>query len=145
MQGLSFRQLYTEEVVVVAAPDSPAVGVDDFHALDAFRVLYPPRDSAIRPLVARLLIAKGVPLYRNRIESASSAFGRAVTLADPGAVWFISRGVVAADLAQGHLVALPLGMAATRGEVGVMTRAEEGTSPAARAFLRGLERSVEAG
>ncbi len=145
MQGLSFRQLYTEEVVVVAAPDSPAVGVDDFHALDAFRVLYPPRDSAIRPLVARLLIARGVPLFRNRIESASSAFGRAVTLADPGAVWFISRGVVAADLAQGHLVALPLGMAATRGEVGVMTRAEEGTSPAARAFLRGLERSVEAG
>lgn len=144
MQGLSFRQLYSEEVVVVTAPGSAAAEVRDFVALDAFRVLYPPRDSAIRPLVARLLIAKGVPLFHNRIETTSSAFGRAVTLADPEAVWFISRGVVAHDLAHGHLIALPLDMAATRGDVGVMSRVDEVPTAASRAFVRGLERSVAA-
>jgi LysR family transcriptional regulator, pca operon transcriptional activator len=114
MVGLSFRQLYTEDVVVVARPDSPAARVADFRDLEAFRVLYPPRDSAIRPLVARVLIAQGVPLFANRIESASAAFGRALVLADPDVVWFISRGVVAAELAAGTLVRLDLNMAGRR-------------------------------
>ncbi len=140
MDGLSFRQLYTEDVVVVTAPGSPAAGVRRFEDLDAFRVLYPPRDSAIRPLVARLLIAQGIPLFRNRIESASSAFGRAVTLADPNTVWFISRGVVAGDIREGRLVPLDIDTSATVGPVGMMTRAEEIPSAASRAFARVLSR-----
>ena len=145
MVGLVFQQLHTEEVVVVARPDSPAAGVDDFAGIDAFRVIYPPRDSAIRPLVARLLIAQGVPLFGNRIESASPAFGRAVTLADPRTVWFISRGVVAQDLAEGRLVALPLDTGPTSGAVGIMSRAEEVASAAARSFVRILRETCGSG
>lgn len=144
MTGLEFLQLYTERVVVVAHPDSPAVAVRQFAELDAFRILYPPQDSAIRSLVARLLISQGVPLFRDRIESASSAFGRAVTLADPNTVWVISYGVVAADLAEGRLVALDLDTSATAGAVGVMSRAEEVRSVAARAFISALVRAVPA-
>ena len=106
-------------------------------------MLYPPRDSAIRPLVARLLIAQGVPLFANRIETTSPSFGRAVTLADHGAGWFISRGVVAQDLADGRLVALPLDTRPTQGAVGVMTRAEEVAPPSVRAFVRVLSGLVE--
>ena len=143
MVGLSFQQLYAEEVVVVAAPDSPAADVRDFAALNAFRVLYPPKDSAIRPLVARLLISQGVPLFSNRIETASPAFGRAVTLADPGTVWVISRGVVAKDIAAGTLVPLRLDMDATRGSVGIMRRAEEVQSAATTAFSKDLSKMCE--
>lgn len=136
MVGLSFQQLYSEEVVIVAAPDSPASDIVDFAALDRFRVLYPPKDSAIRPLVARLLISQGVPLFRNRIETASPAFGRAVVLADHRTVWIISKGVVAGDIAAGRLVQLRIDMAATLGAVGIMSRAEEVPSVATRAFSK---------
>lgn len=136
MVGLSFQQLYSEEVVLVARPDSAALSVLDIAELDAFRLLYPPKDSAIRPLIARHLIARGVPLFRNRIETASPAFGRAVTLADPGTVWMISKGVVAQDIAKGRLTALNIDMESTRGAVGIMSRAEEVPSVAARAFTK---------
>ncbi|PYG32472.1 pca operon transcription factor PcaQ [Pelagimonas varians] len=138
MAGLVFQQLYTEEVVIVARPDSPALAVRDFEALDAFRVLYPPKDSAIRSLMARLLISKGIPLFQNRIESASPVFGRAVVVEDANTIWFISRGVVATDLAKGRLIRLDIDTTATAGAVGIMSRAEEVPSVAARAFERTL-------
>jgi LysR family pca operon transcriptional activator len=136
MVGLIFQQLYSEEVVVVASPASPAIGIVDMAELDGFRVLYPLKESAIRPLVARLLIAQGVPLFENRIETASPAFGRAVTVADPNTVWIISKGVVQEDLAQGRLVALKIDMAQTLGAVGIMSRSEEVPSVAARRFSK---------
>lgn len=136
MVGLSFQQLYSEEVVIVASRDSPAQRVRDFAALDAFRVLYPPKDSAIRPLVARLLISQGVPLFRNRIETASPAFGHAVTMTDPNTVWIISKGVVADDIANGFLAPLKIDMSATLGAVGIMSRAEEVPSVATRSFSK---------
>ncbi|MBB3996057.1 LysR family pca operon transcriptional activator [Sulfitobacter undariae] len=136
MVGLSFQQLYSEEVVVVASPESPAIKVVDFGELASFRVLYPPKDSAIRPLVARLLIAQGVPLFENRIETASPAFGRAVTVTDANTVWIISKGVVADDIAQGRLVSLNIDMARTLGAVGIMSRSEEVPSVAARTFSK---------
>ena len=136
MVGLSFQQLYSEQVVIVAAAGSPALGVTDFAAVDGFRVLYPPKDSAIRPLVARLLISQGVPLFHNRIETASPAFGRAVVLADHATVWVISKGVVAADIANGTLVPLEIDMSATLGAVGIMSRAEEVPPVATRSFSK---------
>lgn len=143
MQGLVFRQLYTEEVVVVAAPGSPAATVRNFEDLDAFRVLYPPSDSAIRPLVARMLIAQGVPLFRNRIETASAAVGRALTLADPETVWVISRGVVEGDIAESRLVQLDIDTGPTIGAVGVMSLADEVPTPATRAFAIALGRAAK--
>lgn len=136
MIGLSFQQLYSEHVVVVSNPDSPALTVRDPAELENFRVLYPPNDSAIRPLVARMLIAKGVPLFRNRIETASPVFGRAVTLADPGTVWIISQGVVAGDITKGRLKMLDIDMRSTEGAVGIMSRAEEIPSVATRTFAK---------
>ena len=134
MVGLSFQQRYSEEVVVVASPESGAADIVDFAELEGFRVLYPPKDSAIRPLIARLLISQGVPLFENRIETASPAFGRAVTMADPNTVWIISKGVVAQDIANWRLVRLQIDMAPTLGAVGIMSRAEEVPSVATRSF-----------
>lgn len=139
MIGLIFQQLYSEQVVIVARPDSPALAVRDPAELEAYRVLYPPKDAAIRPLVARMLISKGVPLFRNRIETASPVFGRAVTLADPNTVWIISQGVVADDIAKDRLKMIALDTGATEGAVGIMSRAEEIPSVAARTFTTVLQ------
>lgn len=136
MVGLSFQQLYTESVVIVANLQSPALQLQDPADLAAFRVLYPPKDSAIRPLIARLLIAQGVPLFNNRIETASPAFGRAVTLADPKTVWIISKGVVADDIEAGNLMMLDIELASTEGAVGLMSRADEVPPVAARRFSK---------
>ncbi len=136
MDGLSFRQLHAEEVVVVCRADSPAAGIRDFEDLEPFRILYPPKSSAIRPLIARMLISQSVPLFPDRIETASSSFGRAMVLSDPGMVWFISRGVIEDDLRTGRMVALDLEMSATVGAVGIMSRTEEVPSTLARAFAR---------
>ena len=136
MVGLSFQQLYSETVVVVASPQSRALSIRDAADLARFRVLYPPKESAIRPLVARHLIAQGVPLFSNRIETASPAFGRAVTLADPDTVWIISKGVVADDIESGVLRVLDLDMSTTQGAVGIMRRAEEVPSVTVRAFAK---------
>ncbi len=129
----------------MARPDSAVVQTRDFAALDAFRVLYPPKGTAIRPLVARLLIAHGVPLFRNRIETASPAFGRALTLAGPDTVWIISKGVVAGDIAAGLLVPLSLDMAPTLGAMGIMSRAGEVPSVPTRAICTLLNQACQKG
>lgn len=136
LAGVSFQQLYNEEVVVVSRPDSKVAHARSFDELEGCRIVYPPKDSAIRPLVARMLIAKGVPLYANRIESTSPSFGRALTLLDPNVVWFISRGVVEADLASGQFVRISVDTSTTGGAVGIMLRADDVPSPSIRAFSR---------
>lgn len=140
MQGLAFRQLYTEEVVVVASPKSLAVSIRQFEDLEAYRVIYPPSDSAIRPLVARMLIARGVPLFTNRIETASAAFGRSLLLSDHATVWIISLGVVAQDISEGRLVRLDIDTTPTIGAVGIMSVADEVPTPAMRNFANSLNR-----
>ncbi len=138
MDGLSFRQMYSEEIVAVCRPSSDAVGARDFADLADRRVLYPPKNSAMRPLIARMLISRGVPLFANRVESASLAFGRAMVLSDPDLVWFISRGVIADELATGRVVALDLDMAATVGAVGIMSRSDEVMPALSRTFIQFL-------
>lgn len=135
MVGLTFRQLYTEPVIVVTAPGSAALGITSLDDITKFRVLYPPRQSAIRPLVARAMIAAGQPLFETRIETTSAPVARAVLAADPASVWFISLGVVQRDLEAGTLVALDVPLAQTAGAVGVMSRADDIATSAARAFI----------
>lgn len=138
MVGLTFRQLYTEPVIVVTTPDNSAASVLSLTDLSDCMVVYPPKNSAIRPLVARALIAAGVPLFETRIETTSAAFARATLAARDNAVWFISQGVVQADLDAGTLVALDVALDQTAGSVGIMTRAEDTATSAARAFIKAL-------
>ncbi|MBY4894033.1 pca operon transcription factor PcaQ [Rhodobacteraceae bacterium N5(2021)] len=138
MVGLTFRQLYTEPVIVVTAPGSAAVSVASLDELAGCRVLYPPQQSAIRPLVARAMIAAGQPLYETRIETTSAAVARAILAEDPTTVWFISQGVVQPDLDAGRLVALDVPLAQTAGAVGVMRRADDMATSSARTFIQVL-------
>lgn len=135
MQGLTFTQLYLEEVAVVVRPGHPILSDPDLRRLDEFPVLYPTDVAAIRPLVDRLLLSRGLTTPARRIETVSGAFGRSFTR-DSDAVWFISAGVVARDVAEGRLVRLPVGTALTEGPVGVMTRADAPRSLSDTLFLK---------
>lgn len=138
MTGLSFTQLYEEKVVIVVAPDHPLAGAVRLDQITGFPVLYPPKDAAIRPLVARLMIARGLALFSDRIETTSAAFARAMTLGPTQAVWFISEGVVADDIALGRLVRLNIDTGPTTGPVGIMVRSEETPTPPVQQFRKSL-------
>lgn len=142
MTGLSFTQLYSEHVVFVVTPDHPLAGCTDLAALAAHKVLYPPKGAAIRPLVDRFLIGNGISDWPDRLETVSGAFGRAMTLGPARAVWIISQGVVADDIASGRMVALPLDTSPMAGPVGIMSRAEEDPTPPMRLFRQALLAAV---
>ena len=138
MTGLSFTQLREEKVVIVTAPDHPLAGAVQLDQIRGYPVLYPPKDAAIRPLVARLMIASGQALFKDRIETTSAAFARAMTLGPAQAVWFISEGVVADDITQGRLTTLNINTEPTTGPVGIMARSEETPSPMVHLFRKAL-------
>ncbi|WP_347185823.1 LysR substrate-binding domain-containing protein [Pacificibacter sp.] len=138
MEGLSFTQLYNEKIVAVVAPDSPLATSTKLAQLDDALVVYPPKDSAIRPLLARAMIASGLPIFKNRIETVSGSFGRALVLGSMDAVWFISHGVVADDLAHGRLTQLQIDLGTTQGPVGIMARSEEVAATHVHLFRQAL-------
>ncbi|WP_454858819.1 pca operon transcription factor PcaQ [Rhizobium binxianense] len=125
MKGLSFEHLYSERVLFVVRAGHPvmAAGVDVFDRLGAFPVLMPTHNSVIRPVVEQFLIAHGIPMPVTQIETVSDAFGRAY-LRMSDAIWIISEGVVAGDIADGALAALPFDTGDTRGPVGLTMRAD---------------------
>ena len=145
MRGLSFTQLYLEEVAVVVRPGHPILSDPDLRRIGDWTVLYPAPGAAIRPIVERLLIAQGIPLPPRRIETGADAFGRAFT-AQGDAVWLISAGVVAGEVAAGRLVRLPVPTRLTEGPVGLMTRAgaepADHSSTARHLFTAAVNRAV---
>lgn len=125
MTGLSFEHLYSERVLFTVGVGHPLLepGTNVFERLGEFPVLMPTRNSVIRPIVEQFLIAHGIPAPVMQIETVSDAFGRAF-LRISDAVWIISEGVVAGDIADGRLVALPIATQETRGPVGLTVRAD---------------------
>ncbi|WGW05164.1 pca operon transcription factor PcaQ [Tropicibacter oceani] len=143
MQGLSFTQLYQEHVVCVADPAHPLQAhAPDPSELGKWPVLYPPEGAAIRPLLDRWRLAQGLGPFPTQIACVSGAFGRSFV---PGsdALWFISEGVVAQDIAQGRLAALALDLGLTSGPVGLMTRPDDAPSRSQHLFARALAQAAE--
>ena len=141
MRGLSFTQLYLEDVAFVVRPGHPILAAPDIRRIVDWPVVYPPPWAAIRPFVERLFIAEGIPEPRHRIETVSGAFGR-VHVPRSDAVWIISTGVVANELADGRLVRLPFATAGTAGPVGLMTRANEAETPERELFRLATDRAL---
>lgn len=144
MAGVSFTQLYQERVVCVvrqghALTTRAGLAPQD---LGHWPVLYPPEGAAIRPLVDRWCLAQGVGPFRDRIDCVSGAFGRRF-LPQSDALWFISEGVVAPELAEQSLNALPLDLSLTEGPVGLMARPESAASRSQQLFVRALRHETE--
>lgn len=136
MNGLSFEPLYRETVVFAVRHDHPLMHMQPFSlaAIERFPVLMPPEGSVIRPFVDRFLVNNGVSELKGRIETVSDSFARTF-LRTSDAVWIISRGGVANDLATGAVATLPLDTSETVGSVGLTTRPDIEAGASATIFM----------
>lgn len=133
MQGLSFEPLYTDEIAFVVRPGHPLLTEParspSLRDIAAYTVLFPTPGAIIRPDVERLMLGQGLTAFPDAIETVSPSFGRRFTRISD-AVWIISRGVVADDLEQALLAALPVRIDRPTGAVGITTRADRPARPA---------------
>lgn len=139
MLGFSFEHLYSERVVMVVRPGHPLLRERAFNLamIEGYQTLTPTPDSVIRRLVDRMLLANGVTHLRDEVETVSNAFGRSY-VRQTDAVWLISEGVVAEDVADGQLALLPVDTAETTGPVGLTTRTDTTLDLAASAFIQAV-------
>ncbi|MEL6125564.1 MAG: pca operon transcription factor PcaQ [Pseudomonadota bacterium] len=142
MQGISFTQLYLEEVAFVVRAGHPLLDDPNPQRLPDWPVIFPPAKAAIRPLVDRWLIAQGIGQIPDRIETVSGAFGR-IHARTTDAVWIISGGVVAAELADGVLARLPFDTSLTSGPVGLMTRPDMARTEIVEVFQRAVTAVID--
>lgn len=126
MAGLHFEPLYTEDVVFVVRNGHPLLRRGSFSLgeIAHYTVLMPTPGSVIRPFVDRLLLTNGIGGLTDVVETVSDSFGRAF-IERHDAIWIISRGVVASEIAAGRFAPLDVDTAETRGAVGLTTRAGE--------------------
>jgi LysR family transcriptional regulator, pca operon transcriptional activator len=146
MTGFSFEHLYSEKIAFVVRPEHPLLSLDpfDFSAIPQFQILMPPPGSVIRPTVERFLISQGLGSLPHQIETVSTAFGRSYTRGSD-AIWIISEGVTAEDVASRSLAHLPVDTHETLGPVGLTTRTDLPLSLAAELLvqtLRGQARTI---
>ena len=146
MEGVAFESLYTDEIVAVARPGHDLAGGDptDPMALSDWPLVLPPPGALIEPPVRAWLAGMGIAFPDAALRTVSLAVGRGVVLASD-AVWFISAGVVAADLREGRLVVLALRSPIFAGPIGVSTRGDVPPGPDAAAFhdcLRAAARTM---
>ena len=136
ISGLSFEHLYSERVVFAVRADHPLMRLKRFElkAIEAYPILMPPPGAVILPSVERLLTSHGVSEPNDNIETVSNAFGRRYTL-NTDAIWIISEGVVADDVAEGQMAILPVETSETIGPVGLTTRSGETTGYGARLLV----------
>ena len=122
MEGLTFRQLYSEQIGAIVRPGHPLCKDGDaMDRLGEFPLIVPPPGAVIAPLVRTFLARMSVPVQSHSFETVSLAFGRKLVQSSD-AVWFISKGVVANELDEGSLAEIALGEALYGSPVGISMR-----------------------
>lgn len=142
MAGLVFEQLYAEEVVAVVRAGHPALASPGADPADWPLILPPPR-AIIRPVVEQYFLARGCEMPRPQVETISLAVGRGLILASD-AVWFISRGVLAEEIASGAVVALDLGGLPLAGPVGLTLRSGQTVPDALEVLMQTIRDAARA-
>ena len=144
MSGLSFQHLYSEQVMFAVRPNHPLLNKTNFHIKDIsnYTVLYPPTGSITAPYVDRFLLSQGVSSIEDRIDTISDSFGKEF-IRHSDAVWIISRGVIAREVSDGELAALPVDSKETLAAVGLTTRADSHSSMALKHFMLSVEETAK--
>ena len=134
-----------QPVVMVVRPDHPLLAERRFALtmIERYQTLMPTPSSLIRRLVDRMLLTHGITELRDEVETVSDAFGRAY-ISQTDAVWIISEGVVANDVAAGKLALLPVDTSETTGPVGFTTRTDMAPAMATSSLIQAV-REVAAG
>jgi LysR family pca operon transcriptional activator len=128
MPGLRFDYLYEEEIVLAARAGHPHAGNDAAAALRACDLILPSRAAIIRRPVDDYLVALGITDPAVRIETVSLATGLGL-IEQSDMLWFISRGVIARELAAGKLITLPVSAQFMAGAVGLTLKQSDQDRP----------------
>lgn len=146
MTGFFFEHLYSEQVLFVVRAGHPLLqpGQDVFARVNEFPALMPTRESVIRPFVDRLFITNGMTAPATEIETVSDSFGRAF-VRQSNAVWIISAGVVADEIASGAFVALSVDTEETKGPVGLTMRTDTAPWPSFSILLQTIREAAAQG
>lgn len=136
MVGLAFEHLYSEALAFAVRPEHPLLAERNFELsrLLEYPLMLPIRESIIRRAAESFLIANGVGLPNEYIETISVTFGRAFTRAS-NTVWIIDKNVMLDDLQSGALARLPVDAATTVGAVGLTTRVDSVLSGPAQILM----------
>lgn len=130
MAGLRFEFLYEDPIDLVARKGHPKIGTDVPAAIRTNPVIMPTRDSIIRKIVDGFLKAQGLDMVRAHLETVSLNLALPL-LVNSDMIWFISRGVVARELASGTLETFDLGAGYMSGAVGITLRSAAESKDAA--------------
>ena len=87
------------------------------------------------------MIANGIAALPIQIETVSDTFGR-VFLRDSDAVWIISEGVAATDVAEERLAMLPIGTSETKGPIRLSMRTDTTQTVAMRILIHSLREAA---
>lgn len=143
MNGLTFRQLYAERVVMVVRPGHPLLAASNLPAaLAKYKLMLPPAGALIAPAVRGWLVSVGLSHLEPTFETVSLAFGRKLVM-NSDIVWFISKGVVADELAAGSLTTLDPESDLPAGPVGICQRANSEMTHETEAFVKLLRAMCE--
>ena len=142
MKGVSFTMLYRERVSFITRPGHPLLDRPILEDILLWPVVYPSQGSAIRSIVDRFFVEHGIGEVPRRLETVSGAFGR-VFVQGSDAVWIVSEGVVANEIANGLLACVPFNTDTTLGPIGIMQREDAEDSPARRQFGRVLREVID--
>lgn len=143
MAGLVFEQLYDEEVVAVVRAGHPALTAPGRDLTD-WPLVLPPPGAIIRPVVEQYFLAHGRELPRPQVETVSLAIGRGLVRSSD-AVWFISRGVLAEEIASGAVAVLDLGGLPLAGPVGLTLRSGQAMPETLAVLMQALRDAAGAG
>jgi LysR family transcriptional regulator, pca operon transcriptional activator len=137
MKGFSFEHLYSESLALVVRKEHPLLLESrlDFNTITNYPVLMAPHGSAVRPIIDRFLVAQGIGTLNDRVETASTSFGRRYIRASD-AIWFVTESAVAEDIKSGELTALPFDMTQTLAPIGLTRRIDEPLSIQAQSLIR---------
>ena len=137
--GIHHEPIYSEGILILARPGHRLTEQSDLRLADLQDAdwILPPPDTTLRRQLEKAFFDAGLDPPRCVVQSISHLTNRhLICESDLIGAW--PRGVAADDLAQGHLVSLPVPLNGAPWPVGVSTRKLARLSPAAEALLSAL-------
>ncbi|SFM11053.1 LysR substrate-binding domain-containing protein [Variovorax sp. OV329] len=140
MVDLSFLQLYSEPLLLVARPGHPLAGrsAPPLSSLADYPLVVPVKQGTlVRDTADAFLFARGNALPGAVIEATDTSFALGL-LRRTDAIWFAPKGAADSALALGELVRLDIDTSVTDGPVGITQRRAGEPGDGARRLIEAI-------
>jgi len=143
MVDLSFLQLYSEPLLLVARPGHPLARKRKpaLSALAAYPLVVPVQGTLVRDTADAFLFARGNALPGAVIEATDTSFAIGL-LRRTDAIWFAPKGAADSALALRELVRLDIDTSVTDGPVGITQRRAGEPGDGARRLVEAIEQAL---